>query len=874
MPAYHIQASQLGLNNHNRYHTSNLVALVEAKTPFATEARKGNLYIFVEHDEDLTKGHDVCQQATRVVRKTFYEDTSLSVTSSLRAAIHAANKALYQHNLSAAMHKRAYVGITCAVVKGHDLFLAQVSPAQAYVWTDGAMRAMPAHPAWKPGHTSASPFIKSRVALGSSLFVEPELYRCLLRQNDAFLLCSTNIAHILQTHQVETMLREENTEQTMDGLAVLCEQQHLADAHALLVRCVPIPAKEQKMVDTSGRPSGWNILSLGQWVARLARLTGGNPPSPTAAPNTPVTQGQAANGTTNQEQPGGQHGEEPTTVHPEPPEHPSMLYPTIRELDMGESLEQQYAHHRSEQEAAQQQGQGLSPIRTSADIGEHDDDTFLVNQSALDVQHLPPKPPEPTPYQPRRKLRPAVDMPWYERIILPVFSVLELLVAFIKNPRASISPPRPATTYRSRAAEEEDKPTFPWLQLVALMLFLAVLILYGLNLSRQSDEQKNLEYIEQARQYLIQMEQAPDHETAMTKLEHANQALEQVRSSLLVTSTNPVLWLPYREVEMEYEHGLAHIQRLTFFDDPVVLAEQLLPNGRFDSVVVPPPTSSITDPYTVEAMRYIYALDGDKNKARVYRIPQEGGVPEPLLSPDDMVQNVMVGSIQAISWRIDNVVAIDQTANNFGYYFRSEGIWNYTRLGGSEIWAPLGRIDLETYEGNLYLWGAEPSEVIKFSSGRYGDVPQLWLDAASAESMDLSSVVDMEIDGKIYLLLPQGEILVFHMGSFERRIVPGDITPPITAITRMVVTGGPENGWVFLLDTLNERVIQLDKETGTVIQQMKVRGDSDVQLNRLTDMAVDDSTGRPLLYLVNGGQIIQAGMPAPPVPVDQPISGN
>jgi serine/threonine protein phosphatase PrpC len=863
MPAYEIHTSQFGLIDHNRQAFSDLVTLVEPKTPFAQEARKGNLYILVEDEHGLNRGQDVCTMVTRILRKAFYNDESLSVTSSLRAAIRAANKAVYQHNLNAVVDRRAYIGMTCAVVKGHDLFLAQVAPAQAYVLTEGKLRAMPIHPSWNPGHTSPTHFLKSGVALGSSLFVEPELYRCLLRSHDTFLLCSSNMSRVLEKSRVENILQEHDQQQALDTLHRVCYEQQLSEAHALLVQFAPATGDKsvltRKMIDIK---DFLPLRSLGAW---LNSVTGKS----SRQEGTSHALSHISNGSSQSQQAYEEaSGDDALHTAADTPDLPANPLPKPRDIDMGVGLRQQYEQQRSKAEAATTEYPG-----SSAEMGERDDEPLRFNQSVLDVNRLPPSPPEKNPYRPKREKRPWVDMKWWERILYPFHMLGMFLLDFLKNPRAFLGELSGPTETSRHASEEAEKPGFPWLQLISLILFIALLVLYGMNLSRQSAEQKNLEYIEQARQYLVEMDRAESHEVAAQQLENARQALEPVRSSPLVTNTNPVLWLPFQEVSNEYERGLATVQRLTFFDRPTLISEHLMPNGRFASLVVPPPTSNITDTFARQAVNYIYALDGDKNNARLYRIPRDGGLPEPFLSPEDLIQNALVGSIQAQAWRIDNIVAIDQTATNFGYYFRSEGIWNYMRLGGSEIWAPQGRIDLETYEGNLYLWGAEPLEIIKFTSGRYADIPELWLDATSVENIDLSTVVDMEIDGKIYLLTSGGKVMVFSLGKFERNIIPGDIAPPITAVTRMFVTGGPDAGWIFLLDTLNERVLQIDKTTGNVIQQMKVRSDSDLRLNQLTDIYVDDSSGRPILYLVNGGQIIRTGMPAPPRPVDEAQEG-
>jgi hypothetical protein len=133
---------------------------------------------------------------------------------------------------------------------------------------------------------------------------------------------------------------------------------------------------------------------------------------------------------------------------------------------------------------------------------------------------------------------------------------------------------------------------------------------------------------------------------------------------------------------------------------------------------------------------------------------------------------------------------------------------------------------------------------------------------------DIGASIDMAIDGMIYLLQPDGNVAVLSQGGFEREITVGEVTPPIGAVTRFVVTGPPDEGWIFLLDTLNERVIQLDKTTGTVTQQLRIDPESEIRLNQLTDLYVDTSEGRPVLYLINGGQVLRALLPGPPATFD------
>ena len=430
--------------------------------------------------------------------------------------------------------------------------------------------------------------------------------------------------------------------------------------------------------------------------------------------------------------------------------------------------------------------------------------------------------------------------------------------------RAAPPPPRPIPRGQGLSYRRTRAP-FPWALLVGLVLAVSALIFYGLTLTRQNDQQLALEYFTAAEGRLAAVRDAPDEATAIAALDLARQAIDEVRASPFVTDTNPSLWLRLQELQREYERALAAVQRLTFFDSPEVLATHPSPTGLFASVVVPPALANVTDTNVLEGLRYIYALDVGATNARLYRVPRDGGAPQAYLSPGQAVGTTVVGPMRAALWRIDQVVAVDEAPSGFGYYFRNAGAWNYSKLGASEIWSPRDRLDVEEYGGNLYVWGAQPNEILRFRSGSYGDTPDYWLNPAAIQSLDLSTVVDMAVDGSIYLLRSDGTVLVFSQGQPVGEIAPEAITPPITAVTRFFVTGSsPEDGFVFLVDTLNERVIQMEKVSGEVIQQIKVRPDGDARLDQLANLFIDSSGARPILYLVNAGQILRAELPAPP----------
>ncbi len=846
--------SQFGLVSGIRQAVSDLITIAEPETPLSLEARKGRLYIVTEAEHDLTKGREACQLVARVARKTFYDDNSFSITSGLRAAIRAANKALYQHNVTIPPDRRTYVGLTCAAVRGHDLFVAQVAPAQAYVLTENTIRAFPTHPTWNPAHLNATPFFAPK-AVGSSLFVEPELYRCILRSEDALAICCSNLAALLKREDIEHILRSQSAESATETLHSLCRQHALNDSYALVVELTP--ALRSTMRNTPLRQRGLRerghvaLRSVGDWFAGLSDGV------------TMAMRGARGKKNARQERPNTRSKQQVNTIYtlPDQPDYPINPVPRPEAIELGEPLHERYIHaHQPQTEKA-----SLPP---SAYLGElTTQDYASITQETIDLNNAPAFAARARPYRPRHELRPLIDMTWGERLAVPFQHIGRAVTGRIgRIGRRRVPPPATPVVRHHGLSYRRQKPSFPFVPLLILSMLLAMLILYGINLSHRSSLQRLQAEIDQANQSMAQVYESSDSVVALERLEQARQEIEVVRASTLVTETNSVLWPQFQDLRRDFERAQAQLQRLSFLEDPIILAEHPLPNSRFSSIIMPLQTTTLTDTFALDAQRYMYVLDNNPKASQLYRIPREGGVPEPFLVSGDTVQDTQVGPIYAQAWRVDNVVAVDQGPNGFGYYFRKGGDWNYTRLGGSEIWSLRDHLDLETYEGNLYVWGAETGEILKYVSGQYGDPPALWVDPAGLAGHDLATAIDMDVDGLIYLLQADGKTLVLNAGRVEREIVPAEITPELTIVTGFFITGTPDSGGIFLLDTINERIIQVDKTNGQIIQQIRMHPDSPIQLDHLTDLYVDTTGVRTIMYIVNAGQIIQADLPPEPKP--------
>jgi hypothetical protein len=229
--------------------------------------------------------------------------------------------------------------------------------------------------------------------------------------------------------------------------------------------------------------------------------------------------------------------------------------------------------------------------------------------------------------------------------------------------------------------------------------------------------------------------------------------------------------------------------------------------------------------------------------------------------------------MRAMVWREGALAAIDDEESSTIYLAQPEGGWIAQRLDGSEFWPAQPFPDIETFGGSLYVlpWGPDSDgQILKYASGEYANLPTPWATNVPLE-VNLATAVDMAIDGKIYLLQPDGSIEVMEAGQYLQTLPAPQLDPPLRA-SKMFLTiekateTSPNLGHFFILDTFNSRIVELDME-GKVIQTLKVPSGARARLPQITDLAVvlTGSAGKRI-YLADGDQVLSATLPAPPQP--------
>jgi hypothetical protein len=126
----------------------------------------------------------------QVIRRTYYGQKG-SVTAGLRQAVHQANETLLEENRNSLPGEQRAAGVSCAVLRGDDLFVAQAGPALIYLLHQGQESRYPDRSPWLDGFP---PEEVDAAALGERHELNVDLYHSQISSGDTFLLASSGLA--------------------------------------------------------------------------------------------------------------------------------------------------------------------------------------------------------------------------------------------------------------------------------------------------------------------------------------------------------------------------------------------------------------------------------------------------------------------------------------------------------------------------------------------------------------------------------------------------------------------------------------------------------------------------------------------------------
>ena len=207
-------------------------ALVDERTsPFVKGRGRGNLYILVEVSGEEAGRDIVAMQLAEAMREVYYSWQG-SVTAGLQQAISKANYLLFKENRNALPGERRSAGISCAVLRHDDLFVAQAGLATAYLLQQGKLFRFPENPSL----TADLPVEETEIiAVGSRREAHISLFHTPIGAGDTLLLVESEAGrHITEAAWLE-ILSGEPVEAVLESVAA---RARYADFWAVVVRFV------------------------------------------------------------------------------------------------------------------------------------------------------------------------------------------------------------------------------------------------------------------------------------------------------------------------------------------------------------------------------------------------------------------------------------------------------------------------------------------------------------------------------------------------------------------------------------------------------------------------------------------------------------
>lgn len=264
----------------------------------------------------------------------------------------------------------------------------------------------------------------------------------------------------------------------------------------------------------------------------------------------------------------------------------------------------------------------------------------------------------------------------------------------------------------------------------------------------------------------------------------------------------------------------------------------------------------------------VYLLNRGSDRVFKYLLNDVGDAlqsldPNPILvQKGELLGGVRLGDMVDIAWlaaggqrTLSTFVVLDRTGSLL-VYDPQQGI-DVLPVADSDIWLKPEAIG--SYYGNLYVLDPLLDRILKYvpENNAYTVPPSDYINPQL--DVDLTGAVDMTIDGNLYVLFADGAVKKFYRGE-ALPFTLQDLPSPMRSPTTITVSGEQEpeaEGYVYVTDTGNERILEFDKN-GTFRRQFCAR-QGEPYLKHLRGLYVDQATGR--MFILSGRTLWMADVP-------------
>lgn len=155
-----------------------------------------------------------------------------------------------------------------------------------------------------------------------------------------------------------------------------------------------------------------------------------------------------------------------------------------------------------------------------------------------------------------------------------------------------------------------------------------------------------------------------------------------------------------------------------------------------------------------------------------------------------------------------------------------------------------GLAGFEVFNSNLYIVAKNKNQIYRYAKDKNGFSTKTdWL----KESADLSQASDLAIDGSIYVLKADGEVLKFYKGKkADYKALP--LSPAISQATKLIVG----SQYLYIFDPAAKLIAVLGLKDGHLVNQYRLN------FNQPQDVAIDEA-GRSA-YVLDGEAVYKVNL--------------